>query len=115
MTAKKFFGLVVIACLISVLVSAEVKNEKQVEPARRAAGATASRQRKVSPDREKAYQEMLVKRMTPNKQTITDLEEVKKIAEEEGAVRTIEAIQKMIEKKQAEVKELTDRFDRQRR
>ena len=127
MKAKKIIELVLAVCLISTLAMAESSTENEVEQKRRGVGVPVSRQRqedapRVSPgrrgapmDRRQAYQEMRAKRMDGHKQALAELEGIKKIAEEEGATRTAEAIQKMIDRKDAEFKQKAEQFERQRR
>jgi len=66
-------------------------------------------------DPQQRYQQMLSKRAEIHKQGIDELEEIKKIAQEEGAARTVEAIQKMIDKKNAEYKKSIQGFTRMQR
>jgi len=127
METKKTIGLVLGFCLISALVMAEASNEKEAGQKHKGPDVSASRQRggsvpRVSPGRRgtpknhrQAYQEMLAKRRANHKQALAELEEIKKIAKEEGATRTAEAIQKMIDKKDAEFKQKMEQFEQQRR
>jgi hypothetical protein len=66
-------------------------------------------------DRQDRYRQMLARRGEIHQQAIDELLEIKKIAEEEGATRTVEAIQKIIDKKNAEYKEGVEQFTRQQR
>ena len=52
--------------------------------------------------------------MASHKQAVAELEAIKKIAEEEDATRTTEALQKMIDKKNADFKQSMERFESQR-
>lgn len=52
--------------------------------------------------------------MAKHKEALAELETIKKIAEEEGAPRTVEAIQKMIDTKDNEFKQKLEQFERQR-
>ena len=128
MKMKRVCGLVLVVCLISALVMAEASNEKEAGQTRKGPGVSAPGQRqaggvpRVSPgrrgtpgNREQAYKEMLGKRMASHKNAITELEAIKKIAAEENAPRTVEAIGKMIDKKTAEFKQSMERFESQRR
>ena len=56
--------------------------------------------------------EMLKRQAEVHKQAIGELEEIKKIAQEEDAVRTVEAIQKMIDKKNEEHKKRIESLNR---
>ena len=133
MKTKKVIGLVLVVCLVSAFViAAEVSDEKEAvqKPSRvDVAASRASRQRpesaaRVSPtsparqsslrNRQQAYQERLAGQMASHKQAVAELEAIKKIAEEEGATRTTEALQKMIDKKNADFKQSMERFESQR-
>ena len=125
MKTKKTIGLMLAVCLISALVMAEASGDKKADP--KGADASVSRQRpegapQVSPsrrgdprNRQQAYQEMLEKRGAIHKEAVAELEAIKKIAEGEGAKRTVEALQMMIDKKNAEFKQRMEQFETQRR
>ncbi|MHC4782812.1 MAG: hypothetical protein ACYTE0_07130 [Planctomycetota bacterium] len=122
---KKAIGLVLVVCCVSTLVMAETSGDKEAD--RKDADPAVSRQRpegapRVSPgrrgdprSRQQAYQEMLEKRGAAHKKAIAELEAIKKIAEDEDAKRTVEALQKMIDKKSAEFKQRMEQFESQRR
>ena len=124
MKTKKAIGLVLALCLVSALVMAEASDGKE---AGQKADVSASKQRqkgapRVSPNRQgdprnrqQAYKEMLEKRRANHKKTLAGLEEIKKIAEEENATRTAEALGKMIDKKNAEFKQSMEQFEGRRR
>jgi hypothetical protein len=124
MKTKKTIGFVLAVCLISALAMAEASGDKEAD--RKGADAAVSRQRpegapQVSPgrrgdprNRQQAYQEMLEKREAAQKMAVAELEAIKKIAEEEGAKRTVEALGKMIDKKNAEFKQRMEQFESQR-
>lgn len=76
---------------------------------------TAQRRSGTAADRELMYQDAVARRMAEHKAQITELEEIKKIAQEENASRTIEAIQKLIDKKDSQFKQSLEQFERQRR
>ena len=122
---KKIIGLVLVVCCVSTLVMAETSGDKEAD--RKDADPAVSRQRpegapQVSPrrrgdprNRQQAYQEMLEKRGAIHKEAVAELEAIKMIAEDEGAKRTVEALQKMIDKKNAEFKQRMEQFETQRR
>ena len=124
MKMKKTIGLVLALCLVSALVMAEASDGKE---AGQKADVSASKQRqKGAPrvsasrqgdprNRQQAYKEMLEKRKANHKKTLAELEEIKKIAEEENATRTAEALGKMIDKKNAEFKQSMEQFEGRRR
>jgi len=66
-------------------------------------------------DRRRGYQQMLARRAEMNAAAIAELDAIKKIAEEEGATRTVEAIQALIDKKNAEFKKQMTTMEKQRR
>jgi hypothetical protein len=66
-------------------------------------------------DHQQRYQQMLSRREDVHKKSIAELEAIKKIAEEEGATRTVEAIQKMIDKKNTDYQQAIERFERARK
>ncbi|MHC5122750.1 MAG: hypothetical protein ACYSOR_00940 [Planctomycetota bacterium] len=125
MKTKKTIGFMLAVCLISAVVMAQASGDKKADP--KGADASVSRQRPegappVSPrrrgdprNRQQAYQEMLEKRGAIHKEAVAELEAIKKIAEEEGAKRTVEALQMMIDKKNAEFKQRMEQFETQRR
>ena len=125
MKTKKTIGFMLAVCLISALVMAEASGDKKADL--KGADASVSRQRpegapQVSPsrrgdprNRQQAYQEMLEKRGAIHKEAVAELEAIKKIAEGEGAKRTVEALQMMIDKKNAEFKQRMEQFETQRR
>lgn len=124
---KKTIGFVLAVCLISTLVMAEASSDKEAGQKAKKADAPAVRQRQeggpqLSPgrrsdptNRQQAYQEMLERRGAQHKEAVAELEAIKKIAEEEGATRTVEALQKMIDKKNDAFKQSMERFESQRR
>ena len=125
MKTKKTIGFMLAVCLISAVVMAQASGDKKTDP--KGADTSVSRQRpegapQVSPsrrgyprNRQQAYQEMLEKRGAIHKEAVAELEAIKKIAEEEGAKRTVEALQMMIDKKNAEFKQRMEQFETQRR
>lgn len=119
---KKSIGLVLAVCLISTLLMAESSKEKQPQNESKKADTAASQRdprmssRRGNPaDRQQMFQEMMSKRIEEHKKAISELEEIKKIAEEEDAPRTVEALQKMIDKKNAEFNQRMEQFEQQRR
>jgi len=69
----------------------------------------------VALDPQERQRQMLASRADIHKKAIDELEEIKKIAQEEGAVRTVEAVQKMIDKKNDEYKKGIEAFTRMQR
>lgn len=83
------------------------------QPAPQSARPTATP--RAQGNREQMYQEMLAKRTEEHQAAVKELEDIKKLAEEEGATKTAEALQKMIDKKNDEFKQNMDRMNRVRR
>ncbi len=63
---------------------------------------------------QQAYEEMQKRREEEHKKAIAELEEIKKIAESEKATKTVEALQKMIDKKNADFKKSTEDMEKRR-
>ena len=126
MKTKKFLGLMLAVCLISAWVTAEVASEKKTERKGKKADVSVSEERpergprgarphRVAPaDRQQAYKQMRAKRVDTHKKSLAELEAIKKIAEQEGATRTAEAIGNLIDKKDSAFKKRTEQFEQQR-
>jgi hypothetical protein len=63
---------------------------------------------------QEAYQEMIKRREEEHKKAMAELEEIKKIAEGEKATKTVEALQKMIDNKNAEFKKNVEEAEKKR-
>lgn len=83
--------------------SPEIRRE---QPQPRRAGAV---------DIEQMYRERLAKLTEEHKASLKELEDIKKLAEEEGATKTAEALQKLIAKKDAEFGEKMKKAERMRK
>lgn len=66
-----------------------------------------------SADRQARYEKMRQRRVEIHQAAIAELAAIKKIAEEEGAVRTVAALDDMIAKKNAEFQKASERFEKQ--
>jgi hypothetical protein len=77
--------------------------------------AVTARDRAAGLDSQERQRQMLASRAEIHKQAIDELEAFKMIAQEEGAVRTAEAIQKMIDKKNEEYQKSIEAFTRKQR
>lgn len=128
MKRTRIFGLILVVCLLSVMVIAKDAKEEPAQQKRegvsarqeRPTGGPAARgmqgRRGGAPrDRQQMYQQRLAQQATVHKQALAELEAIKKIAEEEDATRTVAALQKMIDKKDAEFKAKMEKFEKQRR
>ncbi len=65
--------------------------------------------------REQMIKDMQSRRNKVHQAALQELKDIKKLAEEEGATKTAEAIQKLIDKKDAEYKQEIQRFEQIRR
>ncbi|MBM4104047.1 MAG: hypothetical protein FJ263_08345 [Planctomycetes bacterium] len=63
---------------------------------------------------QQAYEEFTKKREEEHKKAVAELEEIRKIAESEKATKTVEALQKMIDKKNADFKKATEESENKR-
>jgi hypothetical protein len=100
-----------IVCLATGLAAAaEQRSTPRPMPERRATTA-----RPGTVDREAAFRDMLAGRAQAHAEAMKELVDLKKLAEEENATKTAEAIQAMIDKKDAEYKKSVEQFERQRR
>ncbi len=64
--------------------------------------------------RDQMYREMLAKQGEKHREALKELEDIKKIAEEEGATKTAEAIQALIDKKDADYKQNIEKAEKAR-
>jgi hypothetical protein len=63
---------------------------------------------------QQAYDEMVKKREAEHQKGIAELEEIKKIAASEKATKTVEALQKMIDKRNADFKKSVEEAEKKR-
>jgi hypothetical protein len=99
-----------IVCLaIGLAAAAEQPSAPQRMPER------TSLARPGAVDREAAFRDMLAGRAQAHAEVMKELVDLKKLAEEENATKTAEAIQAMIDKKDGEYKKSVEQFERQRR
>ncbi|MEN8126518.1 MAG: hypothetical protein ABFR90_01805 [Planctomycetota bacterium] len=126
---KKIIPLLIIAVLVVGLTFAAEEGEKQTKGIKKEGAAPAQKypdarrgrpsslegRRRSPAGRQEMYRQMLSRREEVHKQAIAELEAIKKIAEEEGATRTVEAIQALIDKKDNEYKEKKEKFESQQR
>lgn len=105
---KKLAALIlVVGFVISGFVFAEAEEEQSREtPQVRQNGSRTSPVGRVGMrgDRKQMMREWMEKQRTEHEAALKELKDIKKIAEEEEAVKTAEAIQKLIDKKDAEFK-----------
>ena len=118
MRSKKLAGLILVLFVIGGFVFAEAekaqKQEKpdveRLDPRTRSMGHPRSRA-----DRSQMYRERMEKQMEMHKAALKELEDIKKLAEEEGATKTAAALQKLIDKKDARFKKNLQQFEKARR
>ena len=121
MKAKKLAGLILALFVISGFVFAEAEKVKKAEKmekteAQQLDPKTRSMPRRGSrPDRSQMLRERMEKQMKVHKAALKELEDIKKIAEEEGATKTAEALQKLIDKKDAQFKKNLQKFEKARK
>lgn len=116
---KKLLVCIVMVFLAANFVLAADDDKAGKTPKQR--GAAGVRERVPSAagrnrmNREQRYKQMLAKRAEVHQKQIAELDAIKKIAEEEGAKRTAEAIQKLIDKKKADYKKTAVQMEKDRR
>ena len=121
MRKRKLAGLILGIFVISGFVFAEAEKAKeseevkktdvkQMNPRSRSMVPRGSR-----PDRSQMLRERMQKQMEVHQAALKELADIKKIAEEEGATKTAEALQKLIDKKDAKFKENLQKFEKARR
>lgn len=64
---------------------------------------------------QQGFENILKQREEDHKKAVGELEEIKKIAESENAVKTVEALQKMIDKKNADFKKVIDDLEKRQK
>ena len=113
-----------ICMLMCVVAALAIAAEKKEVKTREAAGRPDRVRRPIpmqrrgddaAEQRRRGYRQMLARRAEMHAAEIAELEAIKKIAEEEQATRTVEAIQALIDKKDAEFKERMATIEKQRR
>ena len=126
---KKSVTLLMVAGLFVGLTFSGEDSDKEVRKSEKQIAAPVEKGALIRPERpslagrpvrgpvdmQQRYQQMLTQRAEIHKQAIDELEEIKKIAQEEGATRTVEALQKMIDNKNAEHKKSIQNFTRMQR
>jgi len=123
MKTAKIWGLILAVCLVSVFAVAEKSDKKEDKRGHRelsrplteepAGVPSVSPPRRSAEERQQAYANRVSKMTNAHKKAIAELEAIKKIAEEEKASRTVEALQKMIDEKEAEFKKQTEKLEKQ--
>ncbi|MBC8378759.1 MAG: hypothetical protein H8E62_06260 [Planctomycetes bacterium] len=86
---------------------------EKASPRQRRTNAGAAQRRAIV--RQKMNQEVAARQDETHRTSLKELEDIKKIAEEEGATRTVEAIQQLIEKKNTEFRKGIEQAERARR
>ncbi|MHC4551436.1 MAG: hypothetical protein ACYSUT_01525 [Planctomycetota bacterium] len=117
MKTKVLTGLSLILFVLAGFATAE-EHKTSAEKNREHSAKTvrqAPRGRGQSANRDQMYREMLAKRAESHRASIKELMDIKKLADEEGAVKTAAALQEMIDKKNDEFKKNMERFEMGRR
>lgn len=119
MKMKAWIGLILIGLALNGLAAAETESRPAPKNVRKPEVSVdrqaAARSREVSADRQQAYREMADRRSQVHQAAIKELEDIKKIAEEEGATQTVAALQKLIDQKNEEYKKGVEQFEKVRR
>lgn len=120
---KKLTSIILVCMIAAVALAAE--GQKQGEQVQKRAGFE-QKERQSQPgrpmparrgqamDRQKMFEQMLARRADEHAKVIGELAAIKKIAEEEGAVRTVKAIDDLIAKKNAKFKEESAKYQKRR-
>ena len=123
MKVKKLTGLILAIFVTSGFVFAKTqkveaqKEETQKTPQvqRRDPRANPVSRTGSRADRSQMMRERMQKQMEMHQAALKELEDIKKIAEEEGATKTAKALQKLIDKKDTAFKERLQQFEKARR
>ncbi len=91
----------------------KASQSENASPRSRRIDPSAARSRTVN--REQGRQERAARQSEMHRASLKELQDIKTIAEEEGATRTVEAIQKLIDKKNAEFQKGIEQAERARR
>lgn len=107
---KNLTWICVLACLAAGLALAAEEGRNNTVPARGESsqgvtGVSVPRTPNRTATRDQVYQQRLSRQAELHQAEVSKLTAIKKIAEEENAARTVEAIQKLIDQKNAEYKE----------
>ncbi|MBL7215595.1 MAG: hypothetical protein ISS71_07945 [Phycisphaerae bacterium] len=118
MSVKKWTGLMLVLIAVAGFVFAEAQQEEKSQDAavreRMQQGTSAARERGMA-GREQMYRERMAKQAEAHRAEMQELIDIKKIAEEENAAKTAEAIQALIDKKNAEYQKGVEQVERARR
>lgn len=114
---SRLIRVMIVCMMASITIAAETDIKKKETPKTKYPGTQMkSRARSRNPQqRQRFYEQTLARRAETHQKAIAELAAIKTIAEEEGATRTIAAIQKLIDQKNLEYKKSTTRFEEQRR
>ena len=132
---KVLIGMMIVAGLgFAAIVWAAEEGQAAKQPAAAAEGQRGPRQmpmRPGMPSREQmrgagpnlqgpagmqqGFENMIKQRQEDHKKAIDELEEIKRIAESEKATKTVEALQKMIDNKNAEFKKMVDEIEKRQK
>ena len=116
MRVKKWTGLMLMVVIAAGLVFAEAEQgpKRRGEGPQRVQRPAAARRAGSVQGREQMYRERMAKLAVEHQAAIRELLDIKKIAEEENAERTAEAIQTLIDRKNAEYQKSVEQLERTR-
>jgi hypothetical protein len=117
MKLKEWAGLTLMLVILTGLVFAETQQENRgnAESRQRMRRSTAAARERMTAGRERLYQQRLAQQADAHAAEIKELLDIKKLAEEENATKTAEAIQALIDKKNNEYKQQVEQVERARR
>lgn len=117
MKLKEWAGLTLMLLVLIGLVFAEAQQENRgnAESRQRMRRSTAAARERMTGGREQMYQQRLAQQADAHAAEIKELMDIKKIAEEENATKTAEAIQALIDKKNNAYKQQVEQVERARR
>lgn len=118
MAAKKWAGLVLSVLLVTGVVFAESpqgKTSKDTQLRERLQRATPAGRGMDVAGREQMFRDRMAQQAEKHSAEIKQLADIKKLAEEENATKTAEAIQKLIDEKNAVYQKNIEQVERARR
>jgi hypothetical protein len=123
---KKVLGAMVVVLLFAAVVWAADEGTKPATDAQKAArparpAMPREQMRGAGPNMQgpggmqQGFETMMKQRQEEQKKAVGELEEIKKIAESEKATKTVEALQKMIDKKNEDFKKSMDEIEKRQK
>jgi len=121
MKVRNLAGIVLVLFVIGGFIFAETETTEQTEKAEQSQvkqqdlSTRSVTARGVRMDRNQMMRERMKKQVEVHQAALKELEDIKKIAEEEGATKTVAALQKLIDEKDAKFKEDLQKIEKARR